>query len=218
MATVAETPGPTWKLQRLRRHFGMIPAERIFLVPRPGTAREEDVVHMHDRYGRFCELVDGVLVEKPMGIKESLLAAFLIHQIAKFLDEHDLGLVLAPDGFMRLTPGLVRAPDVSVLLWERLPEGQLPDAAIGPFAPDLAIEILSPSNTRREMKRKRQEYFTHGTRLVWEVDERNQTVDVYTSPSEPRVLSLGETLDGGDVLPGFQLPVDKLFSQRRKPG
>jgi Uma2 family endonuclease len=215
-ATAKKLPEPTWNYARLRRHFGMIPAERILLVPRPGMATEEDLAHLHDRYGRLCELVDGVLLEKTMGTKEGLLAGLLLTYINFFLEKHDLGLALPGDAFLRLAPGLVRAPDVSVLLWESMPQGELPDEAIAPLIPDLAVEVLSKSNTPKEMQRKRRELFSKGTRLVWEVDGRTQAVKVYTGVEEFTVLGVGQTLDGGDVLPGFKLALAKLFAPRRQ--
>ena len=68
--------------------------------------------------------------------------------------------------------------------WERIPGGGLPDEAIASIVPDLAVEVLSPSNTQDEMKLKRQEYFTTGVRLVWIVDPETQTAEAYTSPTD----------------------------------
>jgi Uma2 family endonuclease len=80
-------------------------------------------------------------------------------------------------------------------------------------SPDLAVEVLSEGNTAAEMDRKRREYFTSGTRLVWEVDPNTRTVAVYTSPEGPLVLDADQTLDGGAVLPGFTLRLATLFAE-----
>ena len=125
-----------------------IPPERVRMHPWPGTATEDDVIAIHAREKRPCELVDGTLVEKPTGYDESRLAAELITTLVVFLRQHDLGTVAGPDGMMRLLTGLVRIPDVSFVLWEHLPEQYGP---IPPLAPDLAIEVLSESNTPKEM-------------------------------------------------------------------
>src|SRR2546425_516000 len=101
--------------------LGEIPLDRIRWRPAPGTATEQDVIEIHDRENRLFELVDGILVEKPMGLQESRVAAFLIRLLDAFCEEHDLGLVVGADGMMRIAVGLVRAPDVSVILWDRLP-------------------------------------------------------------------------------------------------
>jgi Uma2 family endonuclease len=212
-------PNPTWTIQQLRKHFGMIPADRILLDPAPGTATEKDVTFMDDHRNRLCELVDGVLVEKAMGYKESLLAAELIFAIKLYLRKQDLGIVLGADGFLRLVIGLVRAPDVSFISWDRLPGGELPDQPIPSLVPDLAVEVLSKGNTKREIDRKLREYFETGVRLVWVCIPKTRTVEVYTSLTERHELSVGQTLNGGKVLPGFKLALAKLFAPiRRRKG
>ena len=102
-----------------------------------------------------------------------------------------------PDGMLRLVPGLVRAPDVAFVSWGRIAEGTLSTEAIGGFAPDLAVEVLSPGNTKSEMARKRREYFGAGVRLVWEVNPRARTVDVYESPEHSIRLGGSQALEGG---------------------
>ncbi len=97
--------------------------------------------------------------------------------------------------------------------WNRLPDGRIPDAPIPPIAPDLAVEVLSPSNTAKEMALKRIDYFAAGVRLVWEVDPRTRTVAAYTGPKRHRVLGEDGTLSGGAVLPGFKVAVRDLFSK-----
>jgi Uma2 family endonuclease len=112
---------------------------------------------------------------------------------------------------LRLSPGLVRIPDLSFISRARLASYRSARDPILPLAPDLAIEVLSAGNTSREMARKIREFFASGCRLVWLVDPRNRTVAVYTSPSDPEVLTEKQTLTGGEVLPGFRLPLRKLF-------
>lgn len=214
MNPAASRPRPTWTMAQLRRHFGMIPTERIVLDPPPGTATEEDAIRHIEHGDRLCELVDGVLVEKTMGEEESGLAIWLGHMLFNYLEKHNRGRLLGADGFLRLMPGLLRAPDVSFICWARYPENPPPY----PLAcPDLAVEVISESNTKQEIARKRREYFQCGARLVWEIDPRKQTVDVYTSPRKRTVLGLTDTLDGGEVLPGFKLSVAKLFSPPSRP-
>src|SRR5215467_10722255 len=154
----------------LLHQLGDIPPERVRLQPAPGTATEADVVAVHDREKRLCELVDGVLVEKTMGYYESYIAATLIRLLGNFVAEHDLGIVAGADGMMRLAPGLVRVPDVSFVAWERLPGQRLPRQPIPDLVPDLVVEVLSEGNTPHEMARKLDEYFARGVQLVWLVD------------------------------------------------
>jgi Uma2 family endonuclease len=209
-------PSPTWDIVRLRRYFGMIPAERILLDPAPGTATEDDVLRINERKERLCELVDGVLVEKAMGTKEGLIGGWLLYLLWGYVVRRNLGIVLGGDGMLRLFPGLVRVPDVSFIFKDRLIGGELPDEAIASLGPDLAVEVISPGNTKKEIDRKLREYFSSGTRLAWVVYPKSETVDVYTSAAKKRALRQGQTLDGGDVLPGFQLPLRRLFAPGRR--
>jgi Uma2 family endonuclease len=197
----------------LIRHLGDIPAERIWLNPRPGTATEEDVIAAENSENRLCELVDGVLVEKTMGLYESRLAVV----VGTFLDEytfvHDLGIVYGADGTLKFMPGLVRIPDVSFVSWSRLPERKLPTEPIPHLIPDLTVEVLSAGNTRREMERKLHEYFTTGVRQVWLVDGKKREFRVFTSEKRSRVYGEGDTVPGGKLLPGFSLAVTEFFNR-----
>ncbi len=207
-----------WTFADVLTHLGGIPLERIRAYPPPGTATEKDVLEIESRTGRICELVDGVLVEKTMGYYESRLAAIIIHLIEAFLEGHDLGIVLAPDGTLQILPGQVRIPDVCFLSWEKFPNRELPREPIPPLAPDLAIEVLSASNTEAEMQRKLRDYFTAGVRLVWYIDPESRTAQAYTSPAESVTIGEEESLSGGDVLPGFGLPLDELFAKAGRQG
>jgi Uma2 family endonuclease len=203
-------------LADLVKQLGDIPLERIRAHPAPGTATEADLLDDPGDVRKLCELVDGTLVEKPMGSYESILAGVLIQLIRNFLDEHDLGVVLAPDGTLRLAPGLVRLADIAFIPWDRLPNEEFPDEPMPDLAPDLAVEILSKGNTRAEIERKLQEYFAAGTRLAWVLDPRGRTVRVHISPTEFQTLREEDTLDGGEVLPGFQLPIREWFERARR--
>ena len=110
-----------------------------------------------------------------------------------------------------LGPTLVRLPDVSFVSRQRLPGGKIPREAIPHLAPDLAVEVISQGNTPQEMDRKLREYFEAGVKLVWYVYPQTRTVRVHTAPE--RVLELGEdqTLEGGDVLLGFSVPIRDWF-------
>lgn len=202
-----------WTAADVVQRFGPIPLSRIRRHPSPGTASEQDVIDIHDHEDRLCELIDGVLLEKAMGIHESFLAIAFARMLGDFADEHELGFILGADGIARLAPGLVRIPDVSFVSWNRVGERRVPDGPMLDLAPDLAVEILSPSNTAKEMKDKLDDYFRTGVELVWYVEPRSRTIDVYTSPTDKRTLNENDTLDGGTVLPGFTIPVAEIFSK-----
>jgi len=192
--------------------LGHVPLERIVFDPWPGTATEEDVVRLDDHEDRLCELIDGTLVEKPMGYEESAIAMEIGRHLGNFVIPRKLGVVTGPDGMIKLLARRVRIPDVAFVSMARLPGGRMPKQPIPQLAPDLAVEVLSESNTRAEMTNKLQEYFTAGTRLVWYVDPKTRTIDVYTSPENPTRLVVGDVLTGGEVLPAFQIAVADLFN------
>jgi Uma2 family endonuclease len=202
----------------LLHRLGGISAKRVHLVPTPGTATEKDVIKVHDRTNRLCELVDGVLVEKVMGFDESRFAVLLASLLFDYLRQHDLGLVVGADGMVRLFPGLVRIPDVAFISWKRFPKSKRERGEIPTVAPDLVVEVLSKGNTKPEMARKLAEYFRAGVGLVWYVDPKRRTVRVYTSPDNSVVLSEDQHLDGGDVLPGFTLSIRDWFAEAERTG
>lgn len=189
-------------------HLGGIPLARIRMHPPPGTATESDLDGR-----RLCELVDGILVEKATSTESSLVAAILVQILGPFVHQYRLGLILGADGMLRLQPGLVRIPDVSFLAASQLTNGRLPPVNVAPLHPDLAVEVLSPSNTPAEMARKRREYFASGTSLVWIIDPETRTAEAWTSPTQVTHLAPTDALDGGSVVPGFRLPLPDLFAR-----
>ncbi|HUT09091.1 MAG TPA: Uma2 family endonuclease [Thermoguttaceae bacterium] len=213
MAHVSELTVDGWTAADLASRFGAIPLCRIRHDPPPGSASEGDVVEIHDREDRLYELVDGVLVEKTVGTYESYLAGFLLQILGNYVRENDLGIMLGADGMMRLAPGLVRIPDVSFVSWERLPKRKIPRDPIADLAPDLAVEVISKSNTPQEMQRKLADYFAAAVRGVWYVYPAAREVHVYTAADRRTVLTEPQTLDGGDVLPGFSLSLESLFAE-----
>lgn len=205
-------------LQDLLEALGGVAPTRVRFHPAPGTATGSDLIEINGRKRGIFELVDGVLVEKAMGKMESLLAASIISILRGFILPRNLGIITAPDGMMRLAPALFRAPDIAFISWGRVPGGRLSEDSLAEVVPDLAVEVLSPSNTKAEMARKRREYFDAGVRLVWEVDPRDRTVAVFDAPERSTVLEAPRTLDGGDVLPGFALPLRDLFAELDRHG
>lgn len=204
----------------LLARLGDISPERVLVRPPPGTAKEADViVALEAPRKRICELIDGVLVEKTSGLRESVLTVHLATFLGTFMRPDNLGVLTGPDGTIALWPGRVRIPDISFYSWDRLPGRRLPEESLPTLAPDLAVEILSRSNTPQEMLLKRQDYFRVGVRLVWEVDPEKRTVAVYTAPeTPPATLTEADTLVGGSVLPGFTLPLRDLFAELDRRG
>jgi len=212
MVQQTELP-PLSTVADLVEHLGGIPMGRVRLRPAPGTARERDVIEVHDREKRLCELVDGVLVEKAVGYYESVLAGILIQLLNNHLDRDDRGIVSGADGMLRLGIGLVRIPDVSFVSWEKLPGRDVPREPVAELVPDLAVEVLSEGNTRREMDRKLREYFEAGVKAVWLIDPRSRSAEVFASPADHIRIEEDGVIDGGSVLPGFELSLRELFSR-----
>jgi Uma2 family endonuclease len=160
------------------------------------------------------ELVRGELVPvTPAGDEHGTLAALIAGALTAFVRPRQLGVVQVEAGYiLARNPDTVRGPDVAFVSRERR-------AALGgrrrgfiPGAPDLAVEVRSTDTTLVELSAKGREYLDAGTRLVWLVDPQSQTVQVHEPGREPRVVSVGAVLDGGDVLPGFALPLAELFN------
>jgi len=207
-----------WSLADLQQHLGGIPAERIRLVPAPGCATEQDLLDIADHEDRLYELEDGVLVEKAMGWQDAVLAAWISAEIGAYLKTHDLGQVMGADGPLKILPGKVKLPDVSFIGWSRFPKQRLGRRPIPALVPDLVVEVLSDTNTKREMERKLKQYFQAGVRLVWYIDPKTRSARAFTSPTAVTEIDEDGSLDGGQVLPGFRLSLRGLFERADRQG
>jgi Uma2 family endonuclease len=143
-----------WTASEVIAHFGDIPIARIRTTPRPGHATEDDVVELYERHKLLCELIDGTLVEKTMGWQESYLAVWISTLLNNFVRPNKLGKVFGSDGMLRLEPAQIRIPDVSFISKQRFAGRKLKPGAFWELGCDLAVEVVSPGNTRREMERK----------------------------------------------------------------
>ena len=206
---------PVKSIADLLHRLGDIPADRVRFNPVPGTATKDDLLRPENE---GCELVDGTLVEKAVGWEESFLAVWLGTLLNQFVVPRNLGVVSGEQGFIELSSGPVRGPDLAFVSWDRMAGRRRPTDPIPLLSPDLVVEVLSRNNTRAEMARKRDEYFRAGVRLIWEIDPRTRTVRVYTAADQFRDLTAADTLTGGDVLPGFALPLAGLFAELDRHG
>ncbi|MGL6096858.1 MAG: Uma2 family endonuclease [Fimbriiglobus sp.] len=206
---VAET------LADLVDRLGGVPLSRIRLKPAPGTATEADLDKPETV---LCELIDGTLVEKAMGTRESMLGLYIGGLISVHIRFDQDGIVLGGDGFIRLGPGLVRGPDVTFIPWSAFPDEVLPEEAFWTVGPGLMVEVLSEGNRPGEINRKLREFFAAKCKLAWIIDPATKTARVHTSATKFKTLDETGTLDGGKVLPGFTLPLAELFAvgQRKK--
>jgi len=226
MSTLTVAPIPSasnlpfpeeWTLADLLEHLGGIPASRVLLHPTPGSATEADVIRLEAQANkRLCELIDGVLVEKAMGYRESRIALILGTLLENYLFGNNIGAGADGTGMMRLNPQRVRIPDLSFVSWDQFPNREVPATPIPSVYPNLAVEVLSVSNTAEEMRNKREDYFSAGTKLVWEIDPQTETVRVFTEVDDSSLLTINDTLDGADVLPGFRVSIREMFERARR--
>ena len=217
MAPATASP-PIETFDALHERLGRVPLSRIRVKPAPGGATEEDLLRAPKP---ICELIDGVLVEKAMGNRESIMGLYIGGLIGGFVREHDLGVVLGEAGYIRVNDEQIRAPDATFIPWSSFPDEELPEEAYWSVAPGLIVEVLSEGNTRAEIDRKLTELFDAGCKLAWVIDPAAKSAKVYTSPKRFKELDAKGTLDGGKVLPGFKLPLAGLFAatkpRKKKP-
>ncbi len=159
-----------------------------------------------------CELIKGeVKMNAPAGWRHGEVALQIGNLLCNYVKAHDLGKICAAEtGFLiSHNPDTVRAPDAAFVRKGRIPkegiEGYLP------FAPDLAVEVVSPNDRWSEIEEKVMEWLNSGTRLVWVIDPRTRTIHVYRSPKEVSLLLEQDMLGGEEVLPGFSVAVIEVF-------
>ena len=171
----------------------------------------EEFERLPDEAARL-ELVRGYVVrEPPAGFEHGAIGVQIATLLYTFVRQHGLGKIVAGEpGFVLFDdPPTVRAPDVAFVARDRLPADPRGFARL---APDLAVEIVSPSNTHSEIQDKVFDYLDAGTRLVWVVEPCGRTVTVYRSREEIRILTSEQEIDGGEVLSGFRVEVSEFFA------
>lgn len=163
-----------------------------------------------DSDGYRYELSRGVLVREPLPARpHGTAVALMTRHLVDYALAHG-GVVTTDAGYvLQEEPATVRGPDVAYTRRDPTPYGR-PDGFIH-GAPDLAVEVISPSNTWADMQEKVRQYFDAGCRLVWIVQPGTRSVVVCESADRSHTLEEHDTLDGGDVLPGFALPITQLF-------
>lgn len=159
------------------------------------------------------ELVKGELLKMaPTGFEHGVRTVALTTPLDTHVKSHRLGVVCAAETGFLLTqdPDTVRAPDISFITRDRIDKaGPVRSYWVG--APDLAVEVTSPGDTFSEVEGKVAEWLGAGTRLVWVVSPKLHTVTVYRSLTDIVTLTEKDTLDGGDVVPGFEIKVSEIF-------
>lgn len=171
----------------------------------------EELLKMGD-IGR-CELVKGEIIRmSPAGHVHGKIAMEIGRFLSNYVVENRLGVVYAAEtGFIiSRNPDTVRAPDAMFVSTERLSEISETDSFLS-IAPDLAVEVISPSDPWTEVEEKLDEYFRAGVKLIWVLEPKTKRAYVYRSPTAVRILSESETLSGEEIVPSFEISVSKLF-------
>jgi len=169
--------------------------------------------------GKQLELVRGEFVAVPSpGAMHNLIAGLLYNLLYAFASEQRLGLVFGDNMGYLLSrgPDTVRIPDVSFIAWDRVPEAGIPEGS-WQIPPDLAIEVVSPSDQAEDVYDKAREYVESGVREVWVLWPKRRAVSVHTRDRMTRELGSDDVLDGGKVLSGFTVRVGELFEMPTRP-
>ncbi len=164
------------------------------------------------KYG--CELVRGKIVRyMPTGISHGIISAKIGRELSNFVSEHKIGIVLgAETGFYIFqNPDTVRAPDSAFIGNEKLAKYGITEKYF-PAAPDLAVEVVSPSDRKKDIEDKIKDYLTAGVSLVWIIYPPNRIVAVYRQSNLVSILRDNDDLDGENILPDFQLSLSELFA------
>jgi Uma2 family endonuclease len=184
------------------------------MAARTGLLTADEYFVRTQRTREFSELVRGeVRPMSPAGARRNIVAGNLFVALTLFLREHPLGRAFTDNAGFRLPipdaeDDTVRSPDVAFVSFERL--ASVP-VGFAPVAPDLAVDVISPGDTARDLDERLDDYFAAGTRAVWVIDPDRRAVALHSSTGPTRRLREHDTLDGGDVVPGFTLPVRALF-------
>ena len=174
-----------------------------------------ELLAMPRGHGKKYELIRGELIEKmPTGHPYAIVVIMIGTVLNLFVGPRNYGEVVAgePGYLLEIGPDTVRAPDVAWIAPGRIPPGT---QGYPNLAPDLAVEVKSPSNSYPEMQRKAEMWLNFGSRQVWVADPEHTTLTRYASGAAPVVLGPDDTIDGGDLLPGFTAPVWSLFRWQR---
>lgn len=167
------------------------------------------------------EVVNGQQVDlPPMSAYATWIASRLDHQLGPFAEEHGLGTVVTEMLFvLDAEQNLRRRPDVAFVSAKRWPlHRELPESGDWDVVPDLAVEVVSPNDEFSDVVAKVREYFEYGVLRVWVILPDQRQMYVYESSTQVRILAAGQTLTGGDILPGFTLPLADLFARSAAPG
>lgn len=173
---------------------------------------EEQLMSLPD-IGYKWELIDGRLEMSPAGSFHGYLGLRLGGQLERFVRKHKLGRVFDGQTGFWMKSGNLRSPDISFIAKDRLKGHKRPPKGFFHGSPDLVVEILSPSDTLEKTEEKLAEYFENDTVLAWIVDPDKQSVLIYHGRRPDTTLTLDQSLDGEQLIPGFAMPLAEIFEE-----
>lgn len=158
------------------------------------------------------ELIDDEIIMSPVHANHGVICTRLIILLGGFVQEHKLGQTFDSSTGFRLSPRTLLSPDLSFVSKARLKKILIAPDKFLQGAPDLGVEVLSPSDRIRELHRKLDLYFEYGTRLVWIVNWKLEQIHIYRPDSIEALTRPGDVLGGGEVVPGFKCRLNQIFS------
>jgi Uma2 family endonuclease len=173
---------------------------------------DEELLALPDDGNKY-EVMKGVLKMSPTGIEHEYIGVRLIVALATFVEANKLGVVVGSSAGFWMENRDFLSPDVSFIVKERLKGHTRPPKKFFDGAPDLAVEVLSPSDTVEGLHDKIVDYFANGSRLVWVINPEEQVVLVYHSPQPDQLLRGGDVISGENVVSGFTFSVSDLFAE-----
>lgn len=179
---------------------------------KPSLATAKDLERLSAEGYRY-ELIRGELIQMPLtGFTHGVYTERLASRASVFVEDNDLGFCTAAEtGYLlAVQPDFVMAPDWSFVSKARLPQSGKKSGYLA-IVPDAVLETRSPNDTKPEVASKVADWLHFGVRLVWELNPVKRQITVFRPDVEPQVLGIDDTLDGGDVLPGFSLPIKRIF-------
>jgi len=164
------------------------------------------------RDGRKYELIEGVIKVTPAGMYHERISLKLGALIWVYLDSNPIGEAYGSSVGFNLPSGDLLSPDASFVSFARLPGGKVPEG-FGKLSPDLAVEIVSPSDSMVDVEEKAELYLSNGTRMVWVISPRSRRATIYRPNERVQVMEDQDMLDGRDVLPGFAVKLADVLGE-----
>jgi len=193
--------------------FGTNDEPEVRIMGTKARATPDDLLEISDRDHRY-ELVNGEIIKMPPpGFLHGDVVARTAHRLSDFVDRSRAGVVVVGSGCvleLPQDPDRVRGPDVAFVSEARFEGGKLPKKYLR-GAPDLAVEVISPSDRVVEVEQRVRDLLETGARMVWVLSPESRTATVYRVGGSARLLHESDGLDGEDVLPGFHLPLAEFF-------